>query len=237
MTLNKYKTLLFDIDDTLLDFSSAEDEALHRLFTENGLGLTEEVENRYKEINGGLWSAFERGEVSREEIVNTRFELLFKAYGKQADGKRLGVRYQQFLAENHDLIEGASELIHSLASQFDMYIVTNGVSKTQYRRLHESGLYPFFKDIFVSEDTGYQKPMKEYFDYVFSHITSLEQSSTLIIGDSLSSDIKGGLNAGIHTCWFNPHHKVNHTQDQPMYEIKHLADLHKILERNTAYVR
>lgn len=234
--MSKYKTLLFDIDDTLLDFSSAENEALHRLFAENGLGLTKEIENRYKEINGGLWSAFERGEVSREEVVNTRFERLFTTYGKKTDGKRLGTRYQQFLAENHDLIEGASELIHSLASEFDLYIVTNGVSKTQYKRLHESGLYPFFKDIFVSEDTGYQKPMKEYFDYVFSHITSLDQSSTLIIGDSLSSDIKGGLNVGIHTCWFNPHHKLNHTQEQPMYEIEHLADLHKILKRQTTYI-
>ncbi len=235
--MSKYKTLLFDIDDTLLDFSSAEDEALHRLFAENGLSLTDEVENRYKEINGGLWAAFERGEVSREEIVDTRFERLFNAYGKRADGKRLGSRYQQFLAENHDLIEGASELIQSLASEFDLYIVTNGVSKTQYKRLHESGLYSFFRDIFVSEDTGYQKPMKEYFDYVFSHITSIDQSSTLIIGDSLSSDIKGGLNAGIDTCWFNPKHKVNLTQDQPMYEIEHLADLHKILQRQTAPIQ
>ena len=237
MILSKYKTLLFDIDDTLLDFSLAEDEALHRLFAENGLRLTDEVEKRYKEINGGLWSAFERGEVSREEIVNTRFERLFNTYGKKVDGKRLGTRFQQFLSENHDLIEGASELIKSLASKFDLYIVTNGVSKTQYKRLHESGLNPFFKDVFVSEDTGYQKPMKEYFDYVFSHITSLEQSSTLIIGDSLSSDIKGGLNAGIHTCWFNPHHKVNLTQDQPMYEIEHLADLNKILQRQTAPIQ
>lgn len=235
--MSKYKTLLFDIDDTLLDFSSAENEALHRLFAENGLGLTIEIENHYKEINRGLWSAFERGEVSREDVVNTRFERLFNAYGKNTDSKRLGMRYQQFLAENHDLIEGASELINSLASDFDLYIVTNGVSKTQYKRLHESGLYPFFKDIFVSEDTGYQKPMKEYFDYVFSHITSLDQSSTLIIGDSLSSDIKGGLNAGIHTCWFNPDQKVNYTQEQPVYEIKHLAELHRILKRQTAYIR
>lgn len=228
--MSKYQTLLFDVDDTLLDFSAAEDEALHRLFAENGLDLTDEVEKHYREINGALWSAFERGEISREEIVNTRFELLFKEYGKQVDGKQLGERYQHFLAENHDFIDGAYNLIQGLANQYDLYIVTNGVTATQYKRLKDSGLYPFFKEVFVSEDTGYQKPMKEYFDYVFEHISTFDQNSTLIIGDSLSSDIQGGLNAGIDTCWFNPQHKVNKTSVQPKYEIARLEYLQAILK-------
>lgn len=235
--MSKYQTLLFDVDDTLLNFSAAEDEALHRLFAEYNLDLTKEVETCYREINGGLWSAFERGEISRDDIVNTRFELLFKAYGKKVDGKRLGIRYQQLLAENHDLIDGATELIHNLAPHYNLYIVTNGVSKTQYKRLKESGLYPFFKEIFVSEDTGYQKPMKEYFDYVFSRIPTIDQYTTLIIGDSLSSDIKGGLNAGIDTCWFNPHQKANKTSVQPMYEIKCLEDLHAVIKEQPIFSR
>ncbi|MGG0655272.1 YjjG family noncanonical pyrimidine nucleotidase [Rummeliibacillus pycnus] len=228
--MSKYQTLLFDVDDTLLDFSAAEDEALHRLFAENNLELTDEVENRYREINTSLWSAFEEGKVSREEIVDTRFGLLFKEYGKEVDGKLLGERYQQLIAENHDFIEDAPELINSLASQYNLYIVTNGVTKTQYKRLKDCGLYPLFKNIFVSEDTGYQKPMKEYFDYVFSRIPTFDQHSTLIIGDSLSSDMKGGQNAGIDTCWFNPHHKVNNTSVKPMYEIERLEDLHALLK-------
>jgi 2-haloacid dehalogenase len=229
--LSKYQTLLFDADATLIDFSAAENRALHLLFAEKGLTLTKDVANCYREINGGLWSAFERGEVSRDDIVNTRFELLFEAYGKKANGKQLGDRYQQLLSENHDLIDGAAELVKSLAPHYEPYIVTNGVSKTQYKRLKESGLYTFFKDVFVSEDAGYQKPMKEYFDYVFSRIPSFGQDATLIVGDSLSSDIKGGLNAGIDTCWFNPQRKVNNTPVLPMYEIQHLKELHRVLSK------
>ncbi len=235
--MSKYQTLLFDVDDTLLDFSAAENEALHRLFAENGLDLTDEVENCYKEINHGLWAAFERGEISREEIVDTRFGLLFKEYGNEVDGKKLGERYQQLLAENHDFIDGASELIENVSTQYNLYIVTNGVSKTQYKRLTESGLYPYFKDIFVSEDTGYQKPMKEYFDYVFARIPAFDHDTTLIIGDSLSSDMQGGLLAGIDTCWFNPYHKANNTTIQPKYEIEGLGDLHTILKEQPILVK
>ncbi|MGX9136360.1 YjjG family noncanonical pyrimidine nucleotidase [Rummeliibacillus sp. JY-2-4R] len=235
--MSKYQTLLFDVDDTLLDFASAENEALHRLFAENGLDLTDDVEGCYKEINHGLWAAYERGEISREEIINTRFGLLFKVYGKEVDGKKMGERYQALLAENHDFINGAKELIENVSTKFHLYIVTNGVSKTQYKRLTESGLYPYFKDIFVSEDTGYQKPMKEYFDYVFARIPEFDHESTLIIGDSLSSDMQGGLLAGIDTCWFNPHLKQNTTAIRPKYEIKSLEDLHSILKEQPILVK
>lgn len=235
--MSKYQTLLFDIDDTLLDFSAAEDEALHRLFQENGLMITEEVENRYKAINGSLWSAFEQGEISREEIMNTRFSRLFEEYDIKVNGKKQGLRYQQLIAENHQFIDGAPELLNNLASEFDLYIVTNGVSKTQYKRLKDAGLYPLFQDIFVSEDTGYQKPMKEYFDYVFDHIPTFEYESTLIIGDSLTSDIKGGLLAGIDTCWFNSKHHVNNTLCQPKYEIDRLAELHTILKKTPIFTK
>nr|WP_263326844.1 YjjG family noncanonical pyrimidine nucleotidase [Neobacillus sp. Marseille-Q6967] len=228
--MKKYKTLLFDVDDTLLDFAAAEGSALRMLFEEQQLTLTTEIENNYKNINQGLWERFEEGEIDRDEVVNTRFSLLFKEYGKEVDGVLLEKNYRSYLEEGHELIEGALELIKKLRGQFDLYIVTNGVSKTQYKRLHNSGLHTLFKEIFVSEDTGYQKPMKEFFDYVFARIPTVSKEEMLIIGDSLSSDIKGGQWAGIDTCWFNPKMKPNNTSIVPTFQIQKLEELYKILE-------
>ncbi|MGF9978312.1 YjjG family noncanonical pyrimidine nucleotidase [Viridibacillus arvi] len=228
--MKKYQTLLFDVDDTLLDFGAAEKEALYLLFKDQKLPLTKEIEERYKEINQGLWSSFENGEIDRDEVVNTRFALLFKEYGKEVDGALLERNYRIHLDEGHQLIEGALELITSLQDKYNLYIVTNGVSKTQDKRLRASGLHTLFKDIFVSEDTGFQKPMKEYFDYVFARIPNLVKENTLIIGDSLSSDIKGGQLENIDTCWFNPHMKLNNTEIMPTYQIQKLDELYQILD-------
>lgn len=229
--MKKYQTLLFDVDDTLLDFGAAEKEALYLLFKDQKITLTDEIEERYKEINQGLWSAFEKGEINCDELVNTRFALLFKEYGKEVDGALLERNYRTHLEEGHQLIEGALELITSLQDRYNLYIVTNGVSTTQDKRLRASGLHTLFKDIFVSEDTGFQKPMKEYFDYVFARIPNILAEDTLIIGDSLSSDIKGGHLAGIDTCWFNAHMKPNNTEIMPTYQIQKLEELYQILKR------
>ncbi|MGE7623015.1 YjjG family noncanonical pyrimidine nucleotidase [Viridibacillus sp. NPDC096237] len=229
--MKKYQTLLFDVDDTLLDFGAAEKEALYLLFKDQKITLTDEIEERYKKINQGLWSAFEKGEINHDEVVNTRFALLFKEYGKEVDGPLLERNYRTHLEEGHQLIEGALELITSLQDRYNLYIVTNGVSKTQDKRLRASGLHTLFKDIFVSEDTGFQKPMKEYFDYVFARIPNILTEDTLIIGDSLSSDIKGGQLAGIDTCWFNPHMKPNNTEIMPTYQIQKLEELYQTLNR------
>lgn len=154
--MKNYRTLFFDVDDTLLDFGAAEKSALRMLFEEQQIRLTAEIEANYKRINQGLWRVFEKGEMDRDQVVNTRFSLLFKEYGLEADGVLLEKKYRSFLEEGHQLIDGAFELIKSLRDQYDLYIVTNGVSKTQYKRLQASGLYPMFKGIFVSEDTGFQ---------------------------------------------------------------------------------
>ncbi|UZJ77724.1 YjjG family noncanonical pyrimidine nucleotidase [Fictibacillus sp. KU28468] len=227
--MKTYQTLLFDVDDTLLDFGAAESTALHMLCEEQQITFTSELESLYKKINQGLWQAFEEGEIERDEVLNTRFSLLLKEYGHEADGLLLEEIYRGFLSEGNQLIEGALELITVLQDRFDLYIVTNGVSKTQDKRLRSSGLHPLFKGIFVSEDTGFQKPMKEYFDYVFARIPDFSQEQGLIIGDSLNADMKGGQLAGIDTCWFNPKKKTNHTDMVPTYEIQKLDELYQIL--------
>ncbi len=187
------------------------------------------MKTQYKTINQNLWRAFEEGKITRDEVVNTRFSALFKEYGYEADGALLEQKYRRFLEKGHQLMDGAFDLISNLQLQFDLYIVTNGVSKTQYKRLRDSGLFPFFKDIFVSEDTGCQKPMKEYFDYVFARIPQFSAEHTLIIGDSLTADVKGGQLAGLDTCWFNPDLKQNELEIMPTYEIRELEELYRIL--------
>jgi 2-haloacid dehalogenase len=231
--LKNYKTLFFDVDDTLLDFGAAEKLALQLLFEEQNIPLTSEVEDQYKKINQGLWKRFEAGELDRDEVVNTRFSLLFNENGKEMDGALLEKNYRSYLEQGHQLVDGAFELISELHNNYDLYVVTNGVSKTQDIRLRDSGLFPFFKNIFVSEDTGYQKPMKEFFDYVFSRIPNFRVEEALIIGDSLSADIKGGELAELDTCWFNPNMKHNHSNINPSYQIHKLEEIKKILRMKT----
>lgn len=227
--MKTYRTLLFDVDDTLLDFKAAERLALRLLFEEQQIELTDEIEAHYKQMNQGLWRAFEEGRIDRDEAVNTRFSLLLKEYGHEVDGALLEQKYRGYLEQGHQLIDGAMEVVMELHGAYDLHIVTNGVSKTQDRRLRDSGLHPMFTSIFVSEDTGYQKPMKEFFDFVFARIPSFDPQQALIIGDSLSSDMKGGQLAGLDTCWFNPEGKANETDIIPTYEIRTLQELYQIL--------
>ncbi|AIK33464.1 YjjG family noncanonical pyrimidine nucleotidase [Bacillus anthracis] len=229
--MKKYKTLLFDVDDTLLDFQKAERIALRMLFEEKGIPLTSEIEAQYKKVNKGLWDDFEEGKINCDEVVNTRFSVLFKEYGQEVDGILFENNYRNYLEEGNQLIQGAFEFINQIESEYDLYIVTNGVSKTQYKRLRNAGLHSMFKDIFVSEDTGYQKPMKEYFDYVFERIPNFAPEEGLIIGDSLSTDMRGGYVAGIDTCWFNPEKKLNDSKIVPTYEVQNFEELYVLLKQ------
>jgi len=228
--MRKYKTLLFDIDNTLLDFDLDEKWALTKLFNEQSISLTSEMIKDYKKINTNLWKSFEEGTIDRNEVLNNRFAILFKKYGKEIEGSHLDQKYRHYLEQGHHLVKGAYELIRNLQKHFDLYIVTNGVSKTQYKRLYNSGLYPFFKNVFVSEDIGYPKPMKQFFDFVFSKIPHFNVEQALIIGDSLSADIQGGNQAGIDTCWFNPQLKLNDTGIIPTYQIQKLDELYHIVK-------
>ncbi|MFV0560241.1 MAG: YjjG family noncanonical pyrimidine nucleotidase [Enterococcus sp.] len=229
MHLN-YKTLLFDVDDTLLDFQLAEEQALQELFAQQGIELTPEIATSYRALNHHLWREFEKGNMTRDYLTENRFGLLFQQFGKTVDSVMMENQYRGYLNQGHELVENSKEIIRDLAQKADLYIVSNGVSATQRLRLEAAGLLPYFKDIFVSEDTGYQKPMKEFFDYVFARIPAIDLDQTVIIGDSLTSDIKGGNGVGIDTIWFNRNKLPESAEITPTYRIDHLQEIYTILE-------
>ncbi|MEI3405258.1 MAG: YjjG family noncanonical pyrimidine nucleotidase [Christensenellales bacterium] len=173
-------------------------------FRRHGYPLDHSIKKMYHSINRALWKQFERGEISREQVIYSRFVDLFQAAGIEGDGRAFEDEYQEELGRGAFLLPARRRSAHIAHNSATLYIVTNGVSRTQYSRLRDSGLDRYMKGIFVSEDAGYQKPMKEYFDYVFARIPGFQAEKTLIVGDSLSSDIRGGNNAGIDTCWYCP---------------------------------
>lgn len=225
----KYKTILLDVDGTILDFNASEKVALEKVFLKHQYILDEHVKATYHRINHSLWKQYEQGIIDRNTVIYTRFVKLFEELGIIGDGIGFEDDYQELLGEGHALIDGAKELLEYLYLKYDLYIVTNGVTKTQMKRLQDSKLNVYFKDIFVSEATGFQKPMKEYFDYCFQRIPNIDLSKTMIIGDSLSSDMKGGNNASITTCWLNPEDLANKENISIDYKIKDLKELFNIL--------
>lgn len=226
--MKKYQYLLFDVDDTLLDFKENERVSIQRLFEHIEYPLTDEIFKRYQQINHGLWKQFELGQITKEDVLHTRFTRLFQELGHVVDGVELEQFYQAQLGQGAFLIPGAKEIIMKLKDSYQLYIVTNGVSKTQYSRLEKSELLPLFLEVFVSEDAGDQKPSIQFFEYVFERIPGIELDKTLIIGDSLSSDIQGGINAGIDTCWYNPNN-LDNAGKHISYTIKSIEEVLDIL--------
>lgn len=225
----RYTTLFFDADDTLLDFQECERSALEKSFQKHGLDFNEDIRKLYGKINQELWSAFERGEITKPQILATRFRQLFSELSIEGVDKSFEADYQGFLASNGCTIPGAVELCRELSEKFDLYLLTNGVAFTQKERLSDSGLLPYVKGVFVSEDIGFQKPAKEYFEAVLERVPQKDKKRILMIGDSLNSDILGGNRAELFTCWYNPKHKENGTEARPDWEVCDYEELRRII--------
>lgn len=223
----KYTTLLFDSDDTLLDFNAAEAGALEEALQSVGITFTPENHHLYSNINREFWQAHERGEIERSEIFIGRFKRFLQIIGSDIEVGLLAKAYEERLACHHPLMQKAVETIELLYGKYKLYIVTNGMKRVQEKRLKESGLTEFFDGVFISEELGVPKPEKEFFDKVFENIEEKDKGKILIIGDSMTSDILGGIKAGIDTCWLNPKNKE--AAYYPTYQIKDLEQLQKML--------
>jgi len=226
--MKKFTTLLFDADDTLLDFRKDERQALVKALACYGVPATEENIKIYSDINQGMWKQLERGEITKPELKRTRFRKFFEAIGFHCEEDSLTVNehYLSLLGEGGNTLEGAVETVRALSEEgYELHIVTNGVAATQAQRLTKSGLLPYIKEVFVSETIGYQKPRKEYFDAVLEKISEKDKSRILVIGDSLTSDIKGAMNAGLPCCWLNRTGKKLPEEYAVDFEIRDIRDV------------
>lgn len=230
------RNVLFDLDDTLFDFHKAEKIALTKTLVHFGIDPTEETLALYSTINAAHWKRLELGEISREEVKVGRYRELFKTIGVECDPVKATAYYESMLAIGHYFMPGAPELLEELYRKYRLYIVSNGTAKVQEGRIGSSGITKYMDGIFISQILGANKPDKQFFDICFAEIPDFSLSETVIIGDSLSSDIKGGITAGITTVWFNPKGIENNNDIKPDYTIKELSEVPGLLSQISAKI-
>ena len=222
-------TLFLDLDDTILDFHKAEHLALGKTLRSFGLEPTQAVLDRYSQINRAHWQMLERKELTREQVLVGRFAALFQERNIQADPQKVARCYEDFLSQGHYFLPGAEEALQTLSKKYRLYLTSNGTAKVQAGRLKSAGIRPFFQEIFISQELGANKPDVLYFQRCAERIPGFDPQRTMIVGDSLTSDIQGGINAGLHTCWVNPRHVSCPEDIRPEYEIEGLYQLEELL--------
>ena len=222
--------LLLDLDDTILDFHKAERIAIAKSIRDFGVEPTEAVLGRYHVINKWHWEQLELGKMTREEVLVGRFAMLFEEMGIAVDAVDVARAYEKNLAIGHYFLPGAEEAVDTLHKKYRLFLVSNGTASVQKGRMTSANLYRFFEKVFVSQEIGHNKPAKAYFDACFAQIPDFDPAKAVIVGDSLSSDIQGGINAGIKTCWVNPSHATPQNGIVPDYEIEALHQLPALLE-------
>ena len=216
--------VLLDLDDTILDFSYAEREALRSTLCRFGIDATDAAVTLYSEINDAHWKRLERGELTRREVQIGRFSCFLEAMGaSEVSAEEANAFYMRSVADCAETVSGAMELLEALkTSGLRLFAVSNGSRSVQVGRIARSGIAPYFEEIFLSEDLGVEKPKREFFDLCFARIRDFDPTRAIVFGDSLTSDIQGGLNAGLLTCWFNRRGKARTADIVPHYEVSTL---------------
>lgn len=224
------KDILFDLDDTLFDFHADERTALKKTFAKLKLPLDDAILDRYSEINRAQWKALERGEINRAQVKIQRFRMLFEELGHTPQQAILAAKiYHERLAEDFHFMEDAPWLLEELSGKYRLYLISNGSLYVQRGRLDRSGIEHYFAGIFISEVLGAEKPGREFFERAFEKIPDFDPEQAVVVGDSLTSDILGGINAGVRTIWFNSKGAPQDPEIPADYEVKKLKDLPELL--------
>ena len=222
--------LFLDLDDTILDFAQAERVALARTLTDFGVEPTQERIGLYSRINKDCWKRMEQGELTKDQLRTVRFAEFFAALGIEADVEAVAAAYVENLSRGHWFLPGAQEAVARLSKKYRLFLASNGMAQVQKGRMTSANLYRWVEQSFSSEEMGAAKPAKAYFDAAFARIDGFDPARAMMVGDSLSSDILGGINAGIRTCWVNPGSKKRREDIVPDYEITALSQLEELLD-------
>lgn len=226
----KYELIIFDADETLFDFKESEKVALESTMRDFNMEYDESFHLEiYKEINAAVWKELEKGLITQKELNDLRFQRLLERLDVPGNAVEFADTYIDHLSRASFLYEESFDLVRRLAGTYRLAILSNGLKKVQNRRLRQSAIAEYFKEIVISEEVGLAKPDPAIFELLFDLMGFSDKSRTLIVGDSLSSDIQGGVNFGIDTCWYNPNGVLNSTGLRPAYEIRELKDLYELL--------
>ena len=224
-----FEILFLDLDDTILDFHKAERIAIAKTIRQFGVEPTEEVLTIYHHINKRHWEMLEQGILNREQVKVQRFGALFRELGLDVDAPACALAYEHNLSIGHYFLPGAEEAVESLSKKYRLFLASNGTAKVQAGRMTSANLYRFFEQVFVSEEIGFNKPSPDYFEACFAQIPDFDKRKTLMVGDSLTSDMKGANNAGIAACWVNAAGGPRRPDIHIDYEIKGLCELEGLL--------
>ncbi len=223
-----YKMIIFDADDTLFDFSKAEKYAFKKAMEESSLGFQDEHLLIYKEINIAIWREFEKGLITQKELKIDRFRRFLSKINENEEAYQFAESFMNNLEQASFLFDDALELIENLSKTHRLIMVTNGLTRVQRTRIRKSIIAHYFEEIIISEEIGYAKPDPMIFEMGLKNLSLPPKDEIVMIGDSLTSDIPGGINYGIDTIWYNPNNHTNNKGITPTHEIKELSEIHNI---------
>lgn len=227
----KYEVILFDADETLFDFRKSEREAFKNTMIEFGIEYDENYHLKiYQDINTAIWKEFEEGLITQAKLKIERFKRLSNKLKINFDEILFAKSYMKHLGNGSFLYDDSVDLVETLSKNHKLSIITNGLTAVQENRIRKSIISHHFKDIVISEEISVSKPNPEIFEHALKNINHTDKSKVLMIGDSLTSDIQGGINFGIHTCWYNPNKLVNKSGIKPTYEISNFNELKVLLQ-------
>lgn len=228
----KYEIIIFDADETLFDFKKSERHAFKNTMLEFNIEYDENYHLKvYSDINAAIWKEFENGLITQKELKVERFKRLSHKLNIQFNDFEFSKSYVKHLSYASFLYDDSIDLIESLYKDFKLFIITNGLKDVQNNRIRKSIIAKYFEDILISEEVVVSKPDAKIFELALNSINHINKSKILMVGDSLTSDVQGGINFGIDTCWYNPNKIENNTEIKPTYEISSLNELKNLLEK------